>query len=78
MIQSVLNSIHVYWMILTLIPKGVLKWLRNIFFNSLWRRKTKRGIHWKACRSIAKPKEDEDWGLKELFKFGRAVAAKSV
>lgn len=78
MIQAILNAISMYWMIIAVIPKGVLNQLRKFFFIFLWRGKSESGIHWVAWNHIEKPKEVGDWGFNDLFKFGRAPAAKYV
>jgi hypothetical protein len=41
-------------------------------------KKLKEGMHLISWKKIAKPKKDGGWGIKNIFTFGKALAAKSL
>jgi hypothetical protein len=79
LVKVVLESIHVYWLSLAKIPKSILNTIRRRMFSFLWTgKKTKEGIHLTSWNKIAKPKKLGGWGIKNIFTFGKALAAKSL
>jgi ribonuclease HI len=79
LVKVVLESIPVYWLSLAKIPKSILNTIRKRMFSFLWTgKKTKEGIHLTRWNTIAKPKKLGGWGIKNIFTFGKALAAKSL
>ena len=78
MVKVVLKAMSVYWMALTWIPRGILEKNRKICFSFLWSSlKEKKMMTWARWEHIALPKSIGGWGLKNIFLFSRAFAAKS-
>jgi hypothetical protein len=79
LVKSVLESIPVYWLSLAKIPKSILNRIRRKMFSFLWSgKKEKEGVHLINWKRIAKPKKTGGWGIKNIFSFGKALAAKSL
>jgi len=77
LVKSVLEAIPVYWMSLVWIPKGILESYRKACFRFLWSGKKESQVTpWVKWEKIARPKEKGGWGLKNIFLFSRALAAK--
>jgi len=77
LVKSVLEAIPVYWMSLSWIPKGTLEAYRRLCFRFLWSgRKDTHVTPWVKWERIARPKEEGGWGLKNIFFFSKALAAK--
>jgi hypothetical protein len=77
LIKSVLEAIPVYWMSLSWIPKGILEKARKLSFSYLWRgNKDKQVVPWVRWEKIVMPKALGGWGLKNIFLFSKALAAK--
>jgi hypothetical protein len=77
--KVVLESILVYWLSFAKIPKSILNTIRRKMFSFLWTgKKIKEGIHLISWNKIAKPKKMGGWGIKNIFTFGKALAAKSL
>ena len=75
--KVVLEAIPVYWMSLSWIPKGILERIRKICFRFLWSgKKEEQTTPWVNWKRIAKPKGLGGWGLKDIFLFSKALAAK--
>jgi hypothetical protein len=79
LVKVVLESIYVYWLSLAKIPISVLNSIRRRMFSFLWTgKKEKEGMHLINWKNLAKPKKDGGWGIKNIFIFGKALAAKSM
>ena len=66
-----------YWMSLSWIPKGILERIRRICFRFLWSGKREdQTTPWVNWKRIAVPKGLGGWGLKDIFLFSKALAAK--
>eukprot|EP01018_Ginkgo_biloba_P023075 Gb_32325 [translate_table: standard] len=79
LVKSILEAIPVYWLSLTLIPKGVLDKIRKLSFRFLWPgNREKEGIPLVKWQVVAAPKASGGWGIKNLHLFGKALAAKFV
>jgi len=79
LVKLVLEVILVYWMALVWSPKGILEKVRLIFFIFLWvGSKDHFVIPWVKWDILASPKSLGGWGLKNIFYFSKALAAKSV
>jgi len=77
LVKAVLEAIPVYWMSLSWIPKGTLELIRRIFFRFLWSgMKECQVTPWVNWKRIAIPKGLGGWGLKNIFLFAHALAAK--
>jgi len=77
LVKSVLEAIPVYWMSLAWIPKGILESIRRICFRFLWSgKKDDQVTPWVSWKRIAIPKGLGGWGLKNIFLFSKALAAK--
>jgi len=77
LVKSVLEAIPVYWMSLAWIPKGTLESIRRICFRFLWSgKKDEQVTPWVKWKRIAVPKGLGGWGLKNIFLFSKALAAK--
>jgi len=77
LVKSVLEAIPVYWMSVAWIPKGTLEAYRRLCFRFLWSgKKDTQVTPWVKWEKIARPKEGGGWGLKNIFIFSKALAAK--
>ena len=77
LVKAVLEAIPVYWMSLSYIPKGILERIRRICFIFLWSgKKDDQTTPWVNWKRIATPKGLGGWGLKDIFLFSKALAAK--
>jgi hypothetical protein len=77
-VKSVLEAIPIYWMSLAWIPKGVLEKARRICFRFLWAgSKDLVVLPWVNWKALAFPKSLGGWGLKNIFLFSKALAAKA-
>lgn len=78
MVKAVLEAMPVYWMALTWIPHGILEKIKRMCFSLLWSgskdKKVMPRLRWER---IALPKALGGWGLKNIFYFSKALAAKS-
>jgi hypothetical protein len=76
--KSVLEAIPVYWMSLAWIPKGILERARRICFKFIWAgSKDSHVVPWVSWEVLVAPKLLGGWGLKNIFLFSKALAAKS-
>jgi hypothetical protein len=76
--KYVLEAIHVYWMSLAWIPKGILEKARQICFRFIWARtKENHVVPWISWDVLAAPKQLGGWGLKNIFLFAKALEEKS-
>jgi hypothetical protein len=76
--KSVLEAIPVYWMSLAWIPKGVLEKIRRICARFIWSGSGEKYTQpWSKWDNIALPKALGGWGLKNIFLFSKALAAKA-
>jgi hypothetical protein len=79
LVKSVLEGLPVYWLSVTRIPCAILDKIRRRSFIFLWSRKREKdNFHLVAWNKIALPKKSGGWGLKNIFEFGKALAAKSL
>ena len=77
LVKVVLEAILVYWMSLSWIPKGILERIRRVCFRFLWSGKKEVQVTpWVNWKRIAVPKGLGGWGLKDIFLFSKALAAK--
>jgi hypothetical protein len=76
LINSVLQSLAVYWMLLEKIPAKILTLLRKLSFNFLWNDFAgNRHFHLCKWQILSRPKREGGWGLKNLFTFNKALLA---
>jgi hypothetical protein len=79
LINSVLDSIHVYWASIAKIPKGIFTKIRKICFQFLWSgKKDATGIPLVKWTHIAMPKLLGGWGVKYILWFSKALTSKSL
>jgi len=77
LVKSVLEAIPVYWLSLSWIPLGILEKIRRLCFRYLWSGKSENQVTpWVGWKKIAIPKGLGGWGLKNIFHFAKALAAK--
>jgi len=77
LVKSVLEAIHVYWMSLSWIPKGILEATRKLTFKFLWSGKKESHVTpWVHWEKIVVPKALRGWGLKNIFLFSKDLEAK--
>jgi hypothetical protein len=76
LVKVVLESLHVYWMVIAHFPLSVIKKIRQLIFEFLWSgSKQRRGFHLCKWQEISKPKSLGGWGLRNLYLFYRALSA---
>jgi hypothetical protein len=76
LVNSVLQSLAVYWMLLEKIPAKILTLLRKLSFNFLWNDFAgNRHFHLCKWQILSRPKREGGWGLKNLFTFNKALLA---
>jgi hypothetical protein len=79
LVKYILESIHVYWLSITHVPKGILDHMRKKCYRFLWvGRRVEDDIPLVKWDRIAKPKELGGWGLKNMYAFNQALVAKSL
>jgi hypothetical protein len=79
LIKAVLEIQLVYWLALAHIPATVLNRIRKLVFSFLWSGNKKTStFHLCNWETISKPKVFGGWGLRNIFCFSRALAAKSL
>jgi hypothetical protein len=67
LVKSVLESLAVYWMTLERIPAKIIKLLRRLTFNFLWRDSAgNRRFHLCSWQELSKPRKAGGWGFKSL------------
>jgi len=77
LVKSMLESIPVYWMSLSWIPKGILEAARKLTFRFLWSGKKESHVTpWVHWERIDVPKALRGWGLKNTFLFSKALVEK--
>jgi hypothetical protein len=78
LVQSVLQSLAVYWMMLERIPAKIIISLRSLAFKFLWGGNSdKNRMHLCKWQFISRPKREGGWGLKHLSIFNVALLASS-
>jgi hypothetical protein len=79
LLKSVLEAIPVYWITLSWVPKGILNKIRQLSFQFLWSgSKENKSLVSASWKKLAIPKDLGGWGLKNIFLFSKALAAKNV
>jgi hypothetical protein len=79
LVKLVLENILVYWLLLSRIPRLVLELIRRRIFRFLWSsHKEKERFHLVKWDRLARPKEFGEWGIKNIFHFGKSLATKSL
>jgi hypothetical protein len=77
LVKSVLEAIPLFWPTLAYISQGILERNRKKVFRFLWtEKKQTEGIPLVKWKAIAKPKEEGGWVLKNIYYFGKSLAAK--
>jgi len=79
LIKAVLKSKPVYWLALAHIPFSILNRIHMLAFSYLCTgAKNHSSFHLCKWETIAHPKKFGSWGLRNIFFFLRALAAKSL
>lgn len=77
LVKFVLEAIPVFWMSLSWIPKGALKFIRKICYRFLWvGSKERRIFSWVKRDKISLPKIWGGWGPKNIPSLCKALAEK--
>nr|GEU31677.1 hypothetical protein [Tanacetum cinerariifolium] len=77
LIASILESIQVYWCIVFLLPKTVIKEINNLLIGFLWcNGELSRGKAKIAWKKICMPKSHRGLGLKDLEIWNKALLGK--
>ena len=78
LIKSILEAIPVYWLALAWIPESILNKTKRICTTFLWTgKKEQKVLPWVTWDQIARPKSLGGWGIKNIFFFAKALAAKA-
>jgi hypothetical protein len=78
LVQAVLQSLAVYWMLLEKVPSLIITTLRRLAFNFLWgATPDKNRYHLCSWQALSISKREGGWGLKNLFSFNGALLASS-
>ncbi|GKG52737.1 hypothetical protein Tco_0549849, partial [Tanacetum coccineum] len=79
LLASVLESIHVYWASVILLPDGVIKNINRILKNFFWNQnegiKGRPKVAWK---NVSKFKQKGGLGLKDFGVWNRAMIVKHL
>lgn len=79
LIAAILESIHVYWASVFLLPMVVINDINKLLKDFLWNNgsssKGKCKVSWK---SVCRPKDHGGLGLKDLYCWNEALIAKHV
>jgi hypothetical protein len=76
LVNSVLQSLAVYWMLLERIPTKILSLIRKLSFSFLWSDFAgHRRFHLCRWQTLTRPKREGGWGLKNPFIFNKALLA---
>ena len=68
LVKVMLEAMHVYWMAMIWIPKGILDKIKKICFSFLWGgTQEKKVLPWVKWERLALPKALGGWGLKNIF-----------
>jgi len=79
LLKAVLQSILVYWALISYMPKGILSRIRKKWLSFLWTpRKKVEGIPLVKWTTIVLLKYKGGWGIKNPELFSKALAAKSL
>ena len=79
LIKSILESILVYQMGLSRIPKSILNMMRRCAFRFLWTGNRKKyGFHLVNWGRLGTPKWVGGWVLKNIYNFAQSLVAKSL
>ena len=74
-----MESMSVYWMTIAIIPKGILKLIRQKIFHFIWvGAEDNRKVHLENWELLSLSKHSGGWGLRNLYYFGRDLALKSL
>ena len=77
LVKSVIQSIHVYWFSLAMIPASVINNIRKIFFHFPWIVNFEASkFHLTSWESISLVKNLGGWGLKQLDWFSYSLSVK--
>jgi hypothetical protein len=78
LVKSVFEAIPVYWLSMAWIPKRTLEKIRKLCVKFLWGgQKENFVMPWIKRNSLALPKLMGVWGLKNIYCFSTALAAKT-
>jgi hypothetical protein len=73
LIKATLEGQSVYWMVLASIPIPVQDKLQKLTYNFLW-----TGMHHCNWETLAKPKLQGGWGIRNIFTFNTTLDANSL
>lgn len=79
LVKVVLENLPIYWLSIAKIPKLVLERIIKLMFSFLWMdNRKKEGVHLMNQERLYLPKSVGGWGIKNIFHFEKALAAKSL
>jgi hypothetical protein len=73
----VLEAILVYWISVAWVPKGKLERIKRIYFRFIWAvQKEHFVMPWIEWETLATPKLQGGWGLKNIHRFSKFLVDK--
>ena len=79
LVASVLESLHVYWASVFLLPQAVINDINKLLKNFLWSQgETSKGKAKVAWENICKPKKQGGLGLKDIGVWNKAMITKHL
>ncbi|GJW64883.1 RNA-directed DNA polymerase, eukaryota, reverse transcriptase zinc-binding domain protein [Tanacetum coccineum] len=79
LIASILESIHVYWATVFLIPKAIIKDINKLLKGFLWcNGEISRGKAKVAWKNVCKPRDKGGLGLKDLEVWNKVLLTKHI
>ncbi|KAL0293586.1 UNVERIFIED_CONTAM: hypothetical protein Sangu_3235000 [Sesamum angustifolium] len=78
LIRSVLNTLHIYWASVFILPKGIISILEGKMRKFLWQGPNRRGNAKVAWDQICKPKEEGGLGIRSMTVSNKALMMKHL
>ncbi|KAL0335971.1 UNVERIFIED_CONTAM: CTD small phosphatase-like protein 2 [Sesamum radiatum] len=78
LMKSVLSSLHSYWALVFILPKGVIKILEAKMRKFLWKGSTGRGYAKVAWEQVCRPKEEGGLGFCNILVMNQALMLKHL
>jgi len=76
--KSKLQILSVYWLSLVKVPSSILHRIQQLIANFIWRGARKHTCyHLAKWKNIARPKDNDGWGIQNIFWFAQSLVAKS-
>ena len=79
LIKSVLNSLHVYWSSLLILPKKIINRVEQVMRDFLWKgQNQQQGSSKVAWKEVTSPLKEGGLGIKKLSEWNKAAMAKHI